>query len=86
MIFHENRLSAGDSHEISCLICKSSKFLMCHILQIIGGALRVNWHYLSLSVEACRNNVLALVVFCITGRRRPMALCNLSMARWARFC
>ena len=43
MIFHENRLPADDSHEISCLICyfwKSDKIWNCR-LQIIGGALRV---------------------------------------------
>ena len=45
MILHENRLPADDSHEISCLICyfrKSDKIFKCHLLQIIGGALRVN--------------------------------------------
>ena len=39
MIFHENRLPADDSHEISCLICyflKSSKIWNCRLLQIIG--------------------------------------------------
>ena len=44
MIFHENRLPADDSHEISCLICYfwiSGKIWNCHPLQIIGGALRV---------------------------------------------
>ena len=44
MIFHENPLLADDSHEISSLICyvrKSGKILNCHLLQIIGGALRV---------------------------------------------
>ena len=42
MIFHENRLTADDSHEISCLLCfflKSSKILNCCLLQIIGGVL-----------------------------------------------
>ena len=45
MILHENRLPADDSHEISCLICyfcKKSKICNCRLLQIIGGALRVN--------------------------------------------
>ena len=45
MIFHENRLGAEDSHEISCLIwyfCKSSIILNYRLLQIIGGTLRVN--------------------------------------------
>ena len=45
MILHENRLPADGSHEISCLICyigKSGKILNCRLLQIIGGALRVN--------------------------------------------
>ena len=44
MILHETRLSADDSHDISCLICyfwKSGKIWNCHLLQIIGGALRV---------------------------------------------
>ena len=41
----ENRLPADDSHEISCLICyfcKSGKICNRRLLQIIGGALRVN--------------------------------------------
>ena len=45
MIFHENRLPADDSHEISCLLCyfqKSCKIFDCRLLQIIGGALWVN--------------------------------------------
>ena len=47
MILHENRLLADDSHEISCLICcffekKNGKIFNCRLLQIIGGALRVN--------------------------------------------
>ena len=44
MILHETRQPAGDSHEISCLICyfgKSGKILNCGLLQIIGVALRV---------------------------------------------
>ena len=44
MILHEYRLPAGDSHEISYLICyflKSGKIFNCSLLQIIGGALRV---------------------------------------------
>ena len=44
MIFHENRLSADDSHEISYLICyfwKSSKIWNCCLLQNVGGTLRV---------------------------------------------
>ena len=44
MLFHENRLPADHSHEISCLICfilESSKNLICPLLQIIGGALMV---------------------------------------------
>ena len=54
MIFHENRLPADDSHEIPCLICyfwKSIKVWNCLLLQIIGGALRVNtamlWHFVN---------------------------------------
>ena len=46
MILHENRLPAEDSHEISYLICyfwKSGKVFNWPLLQIIGGALRVNW-------------------------------------------
>ena len=45
MILHKNRLPADDSHKISCLICyfwKSGKYFDCRLLQIIGGALRVN--------------------------------------------
>ena len=52
MLFHENRLPADDSHEISCLICyfwKSSKIWKCRLLQILVGALRVKtnpfWRY-----------------------------------------
>ena len=44
MIFHENHLPADDSYEISCLTCylSKSKILNCRLLEIIGGALRVN--------------------------------------------
>ena len=46
MILLENRLPADDSHEIPCLICvifeKSGKICKCRLLQIIGGAFRVN--------------------------------------------
>ena len=45
MILHENRLPADNSHEISWLIgyfWKSGKIWNCRLLQIIGGALRVN--------------------------------------------
>ena len=45
MIFHENRLPADHSHEISCPICyfwKSGKIWNCRLLQIVGGALWVN--------------------------------------------
>ena len=45
MIFHENHLPADNSHEISYLICyfrKGGKIWTCCLLQIIGGALRVN--------------------------------------------
>ena len=48
MILHENHLPADDSHEISCLICyfwKCDKMFNCRLLQIIGGALRVNYHW-----------------------------------------
>ena len=54
MIFHENRLSAEDSHGISCLICyfqKGSKLLNCRLLQIIGGALSVKTDGLQLRLE-----------------------------------
>ena len=43
MIFHENRLPADDSHEISCLICyfeKATK-LKLSSAEIMGGALLV---------------------------------------------
>ena len=52
MIFHENRLPADDSHEISCLICyfwKGDKIWNCCLLQPLGGALRVK------SVKAIQN-------------------------------
>ena len=45
MILHENRLPADYSYEISSLICyfqKGGKIRNCCLLQIIGGALRVN--------------------------------------------
>ena len=45
MIFHENRLPADDSHEMSCLICyfwKRGKIWNCPLLHIIDGALWVN--------------------------------------------
>ena len=46
MVFHENRLLADDSHEISRLICfcfflKKRENLKFRLLQIIGGALWV---------------------------------------------
>ena len=44
--WHENCLPADNSHEISCLICyfwKSGKIFNCRLLQVIGGALRVNF-------------------------------------------
>ena len=47
-IFHENRLPADDSHEISCLISyfwKGNKVWNCRLLQIIGGALRIYQYY-----------------------------------------
>ena len=49
MIFHENRLPADDSHEISCLICfffeKAAKF---EIVICIGGALRVRFLHMEM--------------------------------------
>ena len=45
MIFHENRLPADDSHEISCLICyfeKAAKFEIVVCCKIIGCTLRIN--------------------------------------------
>ena len=44
-MFHEIRLPADGSHEISCLIFlfkKGSKIWNCRLLQIIGGALWVS--------------------------------------------
>ena len=44
MLFHENRLPADDSQAYYALFVifeNSSKILNCHLLQIIGGALRV---------------------------------------------
>ena len=45
MILHENRLPADDSHVICLFVVfeKSSKILNCHLLQIIGGTLRVKF-------------------------------------------
>ena len=42
MILHENRLPADDSHDLSFL--KKRINLSFRLLQIIGGALRVNCH------------------------------------------
>ena len=57
MIFHENRLPADDSREISYLIffffLKSGKICNCRLLQITGGALKVNpslWDWPSFGV------------------------------------
>ena len=47
MIFHENRLPADDSHEISCLIVffeKSANLKLSSAAKIIGGALWVNMY------------------------------------------
>ena len=40
MIFHENRLPADDSHEISCLIKRQNS--KCRLLQNVDGTLRFN--------------------------------------------
>ena len=40
MIFHENRLPAKSY--LICCFQKGGKTLNCHLLQILGGALRVN--------------------------------------------
>ena len=59
MILHENRLPADDSCEISCLIgyfWKSGKIWNCRLLQITGGALRVNvlfFYFSSYPGETC---------------------------------
>ena len=47
MIFHENRLSADDSHERACLIVSFEKAanLKLSLLQIIGGALWVKRYF-----------------------------------------
>ena len=55
MILHESGLPADNSNKISWLIgyfWKSSKIWNCHLLQIIGGPLRVNC--LPASVVDCR--------------------------------
>ena len=70
MIYHENRLPADDSHEISCLICyfwNSGKIWNCHLLQIIGGALRVN----------CRLNVNCNYPVYLPGSSPFVATCLL---------
>ena len=80
MILHENPLPAGDSHEISCLICyfwKSCKICNHRLLQIIGGALRVNnqmpWKARYCPLWDCYLNLL----FCVfTGSNTRMYLIN----------
>ena len=45
MIFHENHLKAGNSHEYHALFVvfeKAARFEICTLLQIIGGTLWVN--------------------------------------------
>ena len=61
MILHENRLPADDSHEISCLICyssKSSTILYCRLLQIIGGALNFLLQILNIVKESNAANAI----------------------------
>ena len=65
MIFHENRLPADDSHEVSCPICcyfwKSSTICSCRLLQIIGGAL---W-FKTLFFQPADERVLENAVACL---------------------
>ena len=44
MIFHENRLLADDSHEISCFICQKLGKMSQNLSSaaVVIGALRVN--------------------------------------------
>ena len=77
MIFHENRLPADDSHEISCLICyfwKSIKIWNCRLLQVIGWALWVNCfrlvhhHFMLLTlkmVRVCNGIYLVCLSVCL---------------------
>ena len=65
MIFHENRLPADDSHEISYLICycgKGSKILNCRMLQIIGGAL---WAKSSLDISPSESGPPQVWTLCL---------------------
>ena len=60
MKFHENRLPADDSHEISCLICYfeiAAKFV------VVGGALWVCVHALQISNHSAGWWWLAVGVF-----------------------
>ena len=59
MIFHENCLPADNSHDISIhalfvVFEKETKLGSCHLLQNIGGALRVNYltHHHPLTVHS----------------------------------
>ena len=66
MIFHENRLPANDSHEISYLICyfgKSGKILYCRLLQIVGGGLRVKVFVISTKISLTGSNILLCIYF-----------------------
>ena len=76
MIFHENRLPADDSHEISCLIgyfWKGGKIWNCRLLQIIGGALWVKVYncaryaiYVFISWILCIFN--AVISYCLLAK------------------
>ena len=74
MILHENCLSADDSHEISCLICyfwKMGKICNCRLLQIIGGALRVNCMFWQVHTELLRYGCYSKTSVKLPLSRRP---------------
>ena len=80
MIFHENRLPADDSHEISLLICyflKSGKICNCRLLQIVGGALRISLPSAYEMVHVIRNCYFAAhtsdVLFCFVFLQKSLS-------------
>ena len=68
MILHENRLPADDSHGISYHIgyfWRSARIWNCRLLQIIGGALRVNFLLLFLTFESKCSSIKEFVFLII---------------------
>ena len=75
MIFHENRLPADDSHEISCLICyfwkKAAKFeiVVCSKLKVALYGLVIYLLLISCNYVKC----------IIQGRGRRLVLLHLQI-------